>query len=199
MDGMLVSTPYLSKMPDMPTRGRFSPLLFSGTLFSTGAYSAEFGQALSSIVDMKTNSIEPKDQSSISILTVGVMASTTKCLKNSSISLSGDYVTSGLSNRINPQQVDWIKSPAGIDGTLMYRQKTGKAGLYKVFGTFNHSASGMIYPNTQSGVNQNILLNSSNVYLNNTWNSMLGEKWMLKSGLVDILTLKSLIWTRIRS
>ncbi|MDP2338915.1 MAG: TonB-dependent receptor [Bacteroidota bacterium] len=183
LDGMVVSTPYLSKMPDMPTRGRFSPLLFSGTLFSTGAYSAEYGQALSSIVDMKTNSIETEDKSSVSVMTVGVMASTTKCWKKASLSLSGDYITSGLSNVINKQQVDWIKSPAGIDGTVMYRQKTGKTGMFKVFGTFNNSTSGMIYPNTQSGVKQDILLNSSNVYLNNTYNSMLGEKWMIKSGL----------------
>lgn len=184
MDGMLVSTPYLSRMPDMPTRGRFSPMLFSGTLFSTGAYSAEYGQALSSIVDMKTNSPETEDKSSISIMTVGVMASTSKCWKNSSLSLSGDYVTSGLSNKINKQQVDWIKSPVGIDGTVMYRQKTGKTGMYKFFGTYNHSTSGMIYPNTQTGEKQNILLNGSNVYLNNTYNNTLGEKWMIKSGLV---------------
>lgn len=128
MDGMLVETPFLSRMPDMPTRGRFSPLLFSGTLFSTGAYSAEYGQALSSIVDMKTNSPETEDKSSISLMTVGVMGSTSKCWKNSSLSLSGDYVTAGLSNKINKQQVDWIKSPVGIDGTVMYRQKTGKNG-----------------------------------------------------------------------
>jgi outer membrane cobalamin receptor len=182
MDGMLVSSPYMSKMPDMPTRGRFSPLLFSGTLFSTGAYSAEYGQALSSIVDMKTNSVETEDQSSISIMTVGVMASTTKCWEKSSLSLSGDYVTGALSNAINKQQVDWLKSPVGVDGTVMYRQKTSETGLYKVFGTFNNSTSGIIYPNTQTGVNQNILLNSSNVYLNNTYNEMLGEKWIVKSG-----------------
>lgn len=183
MDGMLVSSPYMSKMPDMPTRGRFSPLLFSGTLFSTGAYSAEYGQALSSIVDMKTNSIETENQSSISIMTVGAMASTTKCWEKSSLSLSGDYVTGALSNAINKQQVDWLKSPVGVDGTVMYRQKTSKTGLYKVFGTFNNSTSGILYPNTQTGVNQNILLNSNNVYLNNTYNEMLGEKWMIKSGL----------------
>ncbi|HAQ20246.1 MAG TPA: TonB-dependent receptor [Prolixibacteraceae bacterium] len=183
LDGMQVSTPYLSKMPDIPTRGRFSPMLFSGTLFSTGAYSAEFGQALSSIVDMKTNSLETEDKSSISIMTVGVMASTTKCWKSASLSLNGDYVTSGLSNVINKQQVDWTKSPAGVDGTLMYRQKTGKTGMFKVFGTFNHSSSGMIYPNTQTGIKQDILLKSSNVYLNNTYNGMLSEKWMIKSGL----------------
>lgn len=183
LDGMLVSTPYLSKMPDMPTRGRFSPLLFSGTLFSTGAYSAEFGQALSSIVDMKTNSLETEDKSSISIMTVGVMGSTTKCWKNASLSLSGDYVTSSLSNLINKQRVDWTKSPAGVNGTLMYRQKTGKTGMFKVFGTVDNNTSGMIYPNTATGVNQHILMNSSNVYLNNTYNGMLAEKWMIKSGL----------------
>jgi len=183
MDGMLISSPYMSKMPDMPTRGRFSPMLFSGTLFSTGAYSAEYGQALSSIVDMKTNSVETQDQSSISLMTVGVMGSTTKCWKKSSLSLSGDYVTGVLSNVINKQQVDWIKSPVGIDGTLMYRQKTGETGLFKTFGTFNHSTSEMLYPNTQTGINQNIAMNSSNVYLNNTFGSMIGEKWMMKSGL----------------
>jgi len=183
MDGMLVATPYMSKMPDMPTRGRFSPLLFSGTLFSTGAYSAEYGQALSSIVDMKTNLPETEDKSSISIMTVGVMGSTTKCWEKSSLSLNGDMVTSGLSNKINKQQVDWIKSPFGIDGTIMYRQKTGKTGMYKLFGTFNNSASEMFYPNTQLSTVQDISLNSSNVYLNNTFNSQLGEKWMVKSGL----------------
>lgn len=184
MDGMQVSTPFLSKMPDMPTRGRFLPLLFSGTLFSTGAYSAEYGQALSSIVDMKTNGVEMEEKSSISIMTVGVMGSTIKCWKNASLSLSGDYVTSGLSNTINKQQVDWIKSPSGIDGTVMYRQKTGKTGLYKFFGAFNNSTSRLNYTNTQLNTNQNILVNSGNVFLNNTWNSMIAEKWMMKSGVV---------------
>lgn len=183
MDGLLVSTPYLSRMPDMPTRGRFSPLLFSGTLFSTGAYSAEYGQALSSIVDMKTNSPETVNKSSISVMTVGVMGSTSKCWKNGSLSVSGDFINTGLSNVINKQQVDWTKSPNSIDGTVMYRQKTGQTGMYKFFGTFNNNTSGIIYPNTQTGINQNITMNGSNVYLNNTYNNTLGEKWIIKSGL----------------
>ncbi len=48
IDGMQVSNPYMSKLPDLPTRSRFSPLLFSGTAFSTGGFSAEYGQAPSS-------------------------------------------------------------------------------------------------------------------------------------------------------
>lgn len=183
MDGMLVASPYTSKMPDMPARGRFSPLLFSGTLFSTGAYSAEYGQALSSIVDMKTNSIETEKKSSISIMTVGLMGSTTQCGKNSSLSLSGDLLSSALSNKINQQQVEWTKAPLTADATVMFRQKTGETGLYKLFGTFNTSSSEMIYPNIQSGSNQTLALGNSTIYLNNTYNSTLSDKWMLKSGL----------------
>lgn len=182
MDGLLVASPYMSKMPDMPTRGRFSPLLFSGTLFSTGAYSAEYGQALSSIVDMKTNSPETENKSSLSIMTVGVMASTTKAWKNSSLSLSGDYVTTRLSNLINKQQVDWTKEPSAIDGTLMFRQKAGKTGLFKSFITFSNNSSAINYPNTQLGINQHVNLVGNTYYMNNTYNSMLGQKWMLKSG-----------------
>ena len=183
MDGMLVVSPYTSKMPDMPSRGRFSPLLFSGTLFSTGAYSSEYGQALSSIVDMKTNSIETEEQSSLSVMTVGLMGSTTRCRKNSSLSLSGDLLTTALSNKINKQQVDWIKAPLTADATVMFRQKTGKTGMYKLFGTFNTTSSEMLYPNIQADAIQDLTLSSSNIYLNNTYNSALGEKWMLKSGL----------------
>jgi len=183
MDGMMVASPYMSKMPDMPTRGRFSPLLFSGTLFSTGAYSAEYGQALSSIVDMKTNSPETEDKSSISIMTVGLMASTTKAWKKSSLSLSGDLITTRLSNLINKQQVDWIKNPATTDGTMMYRLNTGKTGLFKSFLTFSNTGSEMIYPNTQLGKDQDVHLVSNNIYFNNTYNSMLNSKVMIKSGI----------------
>lgn len=183
MDGMLVQTPYVSKMPDMPTRGRFSPLLFSGTLFSTGAYSAEYGQALSSIVDMKTNSVETENKSSISVMTVGLMGSTTKCRIKSSLSVNADYVNSGMSNKINRQQADWLKTPQGIDGTLMYRLKTGKTGLFKIFGNFSHNSSGLLYPNTETGENQNIFLKGTNIYLNNTWTGMISAKWMMQTGL----------------
>ena len=50
IDGTLVNNPYYTSVPDIATRGRFSPFLFKGTVFSTGGYSALYGQALSSAV-----------------------------------------------------------------------------------------------------------------------------------------------------
>ena len=40
IDGTLVNNPYFSSVQDIAQRGRFSPFLFKGTVFSTGGYSA---------------------------------------------------------------------------------------------------------------------------------------------------------------
>src|SRR6185503_3302376 len=45
IDGTLVNNPYYTSVPDIAQRGRFSPFLFKGTVFSTGGYSALYGQA----------------------------------------------------------------------------------------------------------------------------------------------------------
>jgi len=54
VDGMLIQNPYFSDVPDIPQRGRFEPFDFKGTAFSQGGYSAQYGQALSAIVDLQT-------------------------------------------------------------------------------------------------------------------------------------------------
>ena len=50
VDGIRVAQPYGATTNNLPTRGRFSPFLFSGISFSTGGYSAEYGEALSSVL-----------------------------------------------------------------------------------------------------------------------------------------------------
>lgn len=55
IDGLEVKNAFNSTIPNVPTRGRFSPFLFKGTVFSTGGYSAEYGQALSSVLVLNSN------------------------------------------------------------------------------------------------------------------------------------------------
>ncbi|HEY0433719.1 MAG TPA: carboxypeptidase-like regulatory domain-containing protein, partial [Chitinophagaceae bacterium] len=54
IDGTLVNNPYLTSIPDLATRGRFSPVLFKGTVFSAGGYSALYGEALSSALILES-------------------------------------------------------------------------------------------------------------------------------------------------
>ena len=183
MDGMLVHTPYFSKTPDLPTRGRFSPLLFNGMVFSTGGYSAEYGQALSSIVDLKTTALAPKDQSSISIMTVGVQGSHVKRWKNTSLSVAADLLYLGLSNKIFKQNIDWIKDPVIAGTTLLFRHKTSETGMIKTFGSFSYNSSSMVYDNYAESNFQDLSMTNYNTYLNSTYNELLNEDWMICSGI----------------
>ena len=54
IDGTLVNKFFYSTSPNVAGYGRFSPFLFKGTVFSTGGYSALYGQALSAAVILES-------------------------------------------------------------------------------------------------------------------------------------------------
>ncbi len=62
IDGTLVNNFFFSSVPGIAQRGRFSPFIFKGTVFSAGGYSALYGQALSSALILE--SVDLPDQSS---------------------------------------------------------------------------------------------------------------------------------------
>lgn len=183
MDGMLVNTPYYSKMPDLPTRGRFSPLLFNGSVFSTGGYSAEYGQALSSIVALNTVTLEPETKSSISVLSVGLQGSHAKRWENTSLSISGEYLNTALSNKIFKQTMEWLKAPVIVGTTMLFRHKTSETGMIKSFASFSYDTSTLLYDNIDQTAFLEVSLDNKNLYSNTTYNEMLNDNWMIQSGL----------------
>ncbi|WP_297098670.1 TonB-dependent receptor [uncultured Draconibacterium sp.] len=182
MDGMLVNTPYYSKMPDLPTRGRFSPILFNGSVFSTGGYSAEYGQALSSIVALNTVALEPETKSSISVLSVGLQGSHAKRWENTSLSVSGEYLNTTLSNKLFKQNVEWLQEPVIVGSTMLFRHKTSETGMLKSFATFNYDTSSLLYDNFEQSALQEVSLGNKNLYSNTTYNEMLNDDWMIQTG-----------------
>ena len=72
VDGMRVFTPYSPSANNIPTRGRLSPFLFKGITFSTGGYSAEYGQALSSVLLLNSVNEPQEEKTDISIMSVGL-------------------------------------------------------------------------------------------------------------------------------
>jgi len=67
-----VAQPYDASTNNLPTRGRFSPFLFSGISFSTGGYSAEYGEALSSVLLLNTLDEPDQNKTDIALMTVGL-------------------------------------------------------------------------------------------------------------------------------
>ncbi|MDF1548533.1 MAG: TonB-dependent receptor [Bacteroidales bacterium] len=134
VDGMPVVRPYMAKMPDIATRSNFSPLLFSGTVFSTGGYSAEFGQALSSALNLNTVGIANATESSLMLMSVGLNASHTQRWERSSLSVSLDYNDMGLYYPLVRKNMEWNRYPFRAGGTALYRMKHGKYGMVPAIG-----------------------------------------------------------------
>ena len=70
IDGIRVFAPYTPTANNIPTRGRFSPFLFKGISFSTGGYSAEYGQALSGVLKLNTIDEPDQEKTDISLMTL---------------------------------------------------------------------------------------------------------------------------------
>lgn len=183
MDGMLLAVPYTSRMPDIPARGRFSPFLFNGILFSTGGYSAEYGQALSSVLELNTEGLAEESLTSISLLNVGAGLGHTQRFPNSSITLEADY------NNLTPffamaqHNLDWEKAPESISGQLRFRKKAGNEGMIKSFLSYSGSHSVLHYENYSSLSKERIAMGNKNFFQTTTFNSKIGDKWIIKSGL----------------
>lgn len=182
MDGMLVQTPYFSSMPYIPTRGRFSPLLFSETLFSTGGYSAEFGHGLSSIVDLTTNGLETEDKASVSIMSVGANASFSKRWENTSLAMTGLYANNAVMHRLFKQNVEWIRDPVLGDGMVMFRRRVGETGLLKVFSSYNFNTMQMNYDNFEAGTLDPLRMKNHTWYVNTSYSGELNDRWLIRTG-----------------
>ena len=182
IDGLVASKPYYSKTPDIATRGRFSPSLFSGVQFSTGGYSAEYGQALSSVLALNSNDIAEKDVTGLSIMSLGVEASHTERWEKSSASVSGSYTNFKGYDKIFNNNIDWEKPVESGNSTFIFRQKTNSSGLFKAYLTADYGDLAYRVPTGSDGESFRIGNRGSNVYSNLSYRDCFSDKSCYKVG-----------------
>jgi hypothetical protein len=183
IDGTLVYVPYSSSSPNNSVRGRFSPFMFSGMMFSTGGYSAEFGQALSSVLSLQTNGMPAEDQLNISLLTVGAELGGTKTWDKASVTASLSYNNLTPYMKIVPQYTHWEKYPQSLSGDLSFRLKTGKSGMLKFYATANRSSLTTIEESLERpGTTFNYKLVNDNYFVNASWIGEIRKNWILTTG-----------------
>jgi len=139
IDGSIVYAPYSSSAPNMSVRGRFNPFMFKGTIFSTGGYSSEYGQALSSVLLLNTNDMPAEEQLDLSFMTVGLGVAGTKLWKTGAVTASLAYNDLSPYMWIVPQNYNWVKYPSSTEGAVSLRQKTGKTGMLKLYSSYGNS------------------------------------------------------------
>lgn len=183
IDGLYVQNPYNSSVPNVPARNRFSPFLFKGTQFSTGGYSAEYGQALSSALILNTEDLAPQTLTGLSLMSVGLALAQTKRWERSSLSVSGGYNNLSPYFTLIPQRIHWIAAPQSAGGELIYRQKTGRDGIFKVYTAVDRSWMEMQYPDPfDPQTSSPLRLQADNAYTNISYRGVLAQKWAVFAG-----------------
>lgn len=181
IDGSIVPVAYNPAAPNTAVRSKFNPFMFDGTVFSTGGFSAEYGQALSSVLLLETKGIQEQDQLDISILTVGLGIAGTKKWNKTAITASFDHTNLYPYLKLVPQKIDWIKTPIANNAGLNFRHQT-KNGLFKVYGSYNDSYFQL---NRNDLDNNNAKtkykLQNNNYYINSSYKGKLGKQWLLKA------------------
>ena len=182
VDGIRVAQPYGATTANVPTRGRFSPFLFSGMSFSTGGYSAEYGEALSSVLLLNTQDEMVEEKTDISLMTVGLgLANTQKWGKNS-ISFNTAYINLEPYQRLIPQNADWNKPFQSLSGEAVYRHDF-ENGLFKLYAAFDASQFDINQESINAATKTRVDLNNNNFYLNASYKANLSNHWQLFSGL----------------
>jgi hypothetical protein len=182
VDGLRVGQPYGATTNNLPTRGRFSPFLFDGITFSTGGYSAEFGNALSSVLLLKTINEPIQNQTDISIMSVGAGLGKTKKWENSSLTFNTSYINLAPYQLVVPQNIDWNKPAEAFAGESVYRLKI-KKGLLKVYAAFDNSTFDLNQKDINYTNKIRVKNNNSNFYLNTSYSAYLLDNLKLQTGL----------------
>jgi len=181
IDGIRVFTPYTPTTNNIPTRGRYSPFLFDGITFSTGGYSAEYGQALSSVLLLNTIDEPDQNKTDIAAMTVGGSLGNTQKWEKNSLSVNASYINLAPYIAAFPDRNDWEKPFEALSGETVFRQKFDK-GLLKIYGAFDTSNFELSQEDINLSEGLDFRLKNYNFYSNASYSGELSDKWRIFGG-----------------
>lgn len=182
IDGNRVFRPFLPTTGNIPTRGRFSPFLFDGITFSTGGYSAEYGDALSSVLLLNTTDFPDEEKTDLGIMSVGANVGNTQIWGDNAVSVNASYLNLAPYNEIIPQNNRFTDPFQSFNGEAVYRHKFSK-GLFKAYSAFSYSDFSIVQEdiNIPDGVRVGVA--NRNYYGNLNYLGDLSDSWKIESGL----------------
>ncbi len=186
MDGNLVNNFFYSSTPGIATRGRFNPFLFKGTVFSTGGYSALYGQALSSALILESKDLPERTEADLSLSVVGAGGGIQHLSKDkkSSWGISVNYTNLWLAFNVIKQKQDFFQIPLVNQGDANFRIKTKTGGFVKYYGYISTNKTGFRTADIDSLVLKDAFdINNINTYQNLSWKDKIGQGWRINTGI----------------
>ena len=182
IDGMIVQNPFFSSTPDVPQRGRFDPFMFKGTAFSTGGYSAQYGQALSSVLLLNTQDKLGENTST----TVSANLASAAVTHTHKGWLTGTVYYSNITPLISliKNSFDFEKVPEGVGASVSVNENFKRNNSLKIYGTIADNRSAINLPTYDEQNSKYIFDNKNkNAFTNASYRQSYKDGlWVLNSG-----------------
>ena len=120
LDGALISHPYKYESPTGGFFGTFSPFLLKGTFFSSGGFSARYGNALSGVLSMESEDLPDRKRIGIGLGLAAESIYLTLPIIDSKfgLSLSGNLSNTRMMFELNNTRKDFSRYPFSYDFNL---------------------------------------------------------------------------------
>jgi len=180
VDELVLQNPFFSDAPGVQQRSRFNVFQFKGIAFSSGGYSARYGQAMSSVLEMNTLDMPDESTINLGIHMAGAYASGDKIFHDGkmSISASANYTNLSPFYGIAATNFDFYDVPKGGGGSVGYIWNTDKGGVLKIMGNYSQNNMGITLPNPfAAGEDMNYGIKNKNGYSQATFKQMFGDKF----------------------
>ena len=184
MDGSLINNYFSNSVPGIAGRDRFNTSLFKGNVFSSGGYSALYGQALSGVLILESVDLPDTSSFDFGISPIFASGSFQKLSKDKTYSFgtSLSYFNLGLVQQIFKYNTDFSKPAQGFGGDANFRIKTKSGGMFKYYGSFDTNQMAVKSTSLEPEYDQTkVDLNSANMYHNLSFKQKFG-KYLLNAG-----------------
>ena len=148
INGFEVFRPFLARSGQQEGMSIIHPHLVGNILFSAGGFSAEYGDKLSSVLDVQYKRGEKKLDTKMEASLTGVNFSSTKAGQNWEVLTGLRYRNNALLLNSTDLQSDY--RPVNTDGQILMRRAYGENWSVEVFGHFAHNRMNQIPQNRKT-------------------------------------------------
>lgn len=184
MDGNLVNNYFTASVPGIPGQDRFNTSLFRGSSFSTGGYSAVYGQALSAILALESVDFPEQNSAGLSVFPFSVSGNVQQVnlAKTFSYGLEGKYTNLFLMTKLLNFNTDFLKAPTSLGFNGNFRVKLKNGGLLKYYGSLDGNALKLSQPSLEPDYDaQEPAVSGRNVFQSVSYRQKVG-RYLINSG-----------------
>lgn len=179
LDQATVVHPYRFESPTGGVFGTIPPFLVGGTLFSSGGFSAKYGNALSGVLAMDSQNMpeQPRYYTNLGLAAASMGIDLPVIPEKLGLRFSGNRSFTGLMFKLNGQQEEFTTTPHGADGNLSLIYNYSPTGRLKFFNFLNTDRLGVyVYEPSFTGIYRGETTN----WLHNLQLTEISKEWLLQ-------------------